>query len=85
MSNRSIRRWESTHPSILDTHHPEFFARLEQCAIANQKFVEISSSHRSIAIQLCQKLPLITVIMWQLLRLYLLTIINAKNFRSEIY
>ena len=85
MSNRAIRRWESTHPSILDTHHPEFFTRLEQCAIANQKIAEISSSHRSTAIQFCQKLPWITAIMWQLLRLYLLAIINAENFKSKIY
>jgi magnesium-protoporphyrin IX monomethyl ester (oxidative) cyclase len=85
MSNRSIRCWESTHPSILDTHHPEFYARLEQCAIANQKIAKISTSNHCLAIQLGQKLPWFAVIMWQLLRLYLLTIINAENFKSKIY
>jgi magnesium-protoporphyrin IX monomethyl ester (oxidative) cyclase len=85
MSNRSIRRWESTHPSMLDTHHPEFFARLEQCAIANQEIAKISSSYCSPVIEFCRKLPWTGVIMWQLLRLLLLTIINAENYNPEIY
>jgi magnesium-protoporphyrin IX monomethyl ester (oxidative) cyclase len=85
MSNRSIRRWESTHPSILDTHHPEFFARLEQCAIANQEIAKISSSYCSPVIEFWLKLPWTGVIMWQLLRLLLLAIVNTENSNSEIY
>ncbi len=72
-------------PSILDTHHPEFFPRLDQCAIAHQKLAEISSNQRPAVIQLCQKLPWIAVIGWQLLRLYLLPAINAEASRNTIH
>jgi magnesium-protoporphyrin IX monomethyl ester (oxidative) cyclase len=72
-------------PSTLDTHHPEFFPRLQHCAIANQKLAEISSNQRPAIIQLCQKLPWIAVIGWQLLRLYLLPAINAEASRNTIH
>jgi len=71
-------------PTILDTHHSEFFPRLERCAIANQKLAEISSNQRPAAIQFCQKLPWIGAIVWQLLRLYLLPSINAESCRTAI-
>jgi magnesium-protoporphyrin IX monomethyl ester (oxidative) cyclase len=71
-------------PTILDTHHSEFFPRLERCAIANQKLAEISSNQRPAAIQFCQKLPWIGAIVWQLLRLYLLPSINAESSRTAI-
>lgn len=72
-------------PSILDTEHPEFFSRLEQCAIANQKLTDLSNSARSKFVQLVQKLPWIAVIVWQLLRLYFLPTIDAETSRSEIH
>ena len=72
-------------PSILNTDHPEFFARLDRCAIANQKLAEISSNQRPTVIQFCQKLPWIAVMGWQLLRLYLLPSINAEQSRNAIH
>jgi magnesium-protoporphyrin IX monomethyl ester (oxidative) cyclase len=57
---------------------------LEQCAIANQKLAEISGNGRPGAIQFCQKLPWIVVIVWQLLRLYLLPSIDAEASRTVI-
>ena len=72
-------------PSVLNTDHPEFFARLERCAIANQKLAEISSNQRPPVIRFCQKLPWIAAIGWQLLRLYLLPSINAEQSRTAIH
>ncbi len=80
MIDQTTHRRKSNRPSVLDIHHLEFSTRLEQCAIANQKIAKISSSNRYPVIQLGQKLPWIALILWQLLRLYLLTIINAENF-----
>lgn len=72
-------------PSTLDTQHPEFFPRLEKCAIANQKLAEIASSQRPSAIKFFQKLPWLAVIVWQLLRLYLLKPVNTENLRGTVY
>lgn len=75
---------ERAFPSVLDTNHPEFFSRLERCAIANQKLTEIASSQHPGLIRFVQKLPWITVILWQLLRLYLLPSINAEATRANV-
>jgi magnesium-protoporphyrin IX monomethyl ester (oxidative) cyclase len=72
-------------PNTLDTQHPEFFPRLEKCAIANQKLAEIASSQRPSAIKFVQKLPWLAVIVWQLLRLYLLKPVNTENLRGTVY
>jgi len=72
-------------PSVLNTDHPEFFTRLDRCAIANQKLAEISSRHCPGVIQFFQKLPWIAVIGWQLLRLYLLPSVNAEHSRTAIH
>lgn len=72
-------------PSILDTHHPEFFPRLEKCAIANQKLTEIANSPSLSLVKWFQKLPWIGVIVWQMLRLYLLPTIDAEKFRGQVY
>ena len=75
---------ERAFPRILDTDHPEFFPRLERCAIANQRLAEIASSERSGVIKFVQKLPWIAVILWQLLRLYLLPSIDAEATRATV-
>jgi magnesium-protoporphyrin IX monomethyl ester (oxidative) cyclase len=72
-------------PSILDTDRPEFFQRLEKCAVANQKLAEIANNNRPKAIQFFQKLPWIAVILWQLLRLYLLKGIDTEDSRGTVY
>ncbi|MGG6266694.1 magnesium-protoporphyrin IX monomethyl ester (oxidative) cyclase [Leptolyngbya sp. AN03gr2] len=72
-------------PSVLDTEHPQFFPRLEKCAIANQHLTDISNSARPKFIQLIQKLPWIAVIVWQMLRLFFLPSIDAELSRSEIH
>ncbi|MCU0569758.1 MAG: magnesium-protoporphyrin IX monomethyl ester (oxidative) cyclase [Oculatellaceae cyanobacterium Prado106] len=72
-------------PNILDTDHPDFFARLEQCAIANQTLSQITAQNRPKEIQFFQKIPAIATIIWQMLRLYLLPAINAETSRAEVY
>jgi magnesium-protoporphyrin IX monomethyl ester (oxidative) cyclase len=72
-------------PTILDTYHPEFFPRLEQCSIANEKLAAISQKHRPAIIQFFQKLPWIVVILWQLLRLYLLPSIDTEETRNKVH
>lgn len=72
-------------PSVLDTDHPEFFPRLERCAIANQKLSKIANNQRPKWIQLCQKLPWIAVIVWQMLRLYFLPSVDAEVSRSVVH
>jgi magnesium-protoporphyrin IX monomethyl ester (oxidative) cyclase len=71
-------------PTILDTDHPEFFPRLDRCAIANQTLTEISKSQRPAMIQFFQKLPYIAMIGWQMVRLYLLPSIHAETFRNTV-
>lgn len=75
---------ERAFPNRLDTDHPDFFTRLERCAIANQQLTAIAANQRPKLIQLVQKLPWIGVIAWQLLRLYLLPPINAEATRSAV-
>jgi len=81
-TNNAARR---AFPSILDTHHPEFIKRLEQCAIANQKLTEIVSSNSFSIVKWFRKLPLLGTISWQLLRLYLLPGVNTETARGEIH
>jgi magnesium-protoporphyrin IX monomethyl ester (oxidative) cyclase len=76
---------ERAFPSVLDTSYPEFFPRLEQCAIANQKLTQIANNQRPKAIQFLQKLPWIGVILWQMLRIYLLPSVNAELSRTAVY
>jgi magnesium-protoporphyrin IX monomethyl ester (oxidative) cyclase len=76
---------ERAFPSILDTQHPDFFQRLEKCAIANEKLTEISASQSRPIVKKLRKLPQIATIGWQMLRLYLLPGINAENSRNTIH
>ncbi|MBW4467754.1 MAG: magnesium-protoporphyrin IX monomethyl ester (oxidative) cyclase [Pegethrix bostrychoides GSE-TBD4-15B] len=75
---------ERAFPSILDTKHPQFFPRLERCAVANQKLAEIANSQRPAPIQFLQKLPWIAVIGWQMLRIYLAPAIDAEATRATV-
>lgn len=75
---------ERAFPNVLDTHHPDFFARLEKCSMANQKLAEVTSRQGPAVLKFLQKLPWITVIAWQMLRLYLLPSVNAETTRATI-
>lgn len=58
-------------PVILNTDHPEFFRRLEECSDINFKLTEINNSNSPKIVKFFRKLPLILSIIGHLLRLYL--------------
>jgi magnesium-protoporphyrin IX monomethyl ester (oxidative) cyclase len=72
-------------PSILDTEHPQFFARLERCAIANQKLTAISNAQAPDLVKFLQKIPGIVAIVWHLLWIYLQKPIDAEQRRGQVY
>ncbi|MBD2339810.1 magnesium-protoporphyrin IX monomethyl ester (oxidative) cyclase [Calothrix sp. FACHB-156] len=71
-------------PIILDTNHPAFFWRLEQCYQNNQKLTEINNSDRPQFVKFWQKLPVITAIIWHMLRIYLVKPIDAELTRETV-
>ncbi len=72
-------------PIILDTNHPEFFWRLEQCSENTQKLTQINNSDRSKFAKFFWKLPAIVSIIWHMLRLYLVKPIDAELTRITIH
>jgi len=70
---------------ILDTNHPKFFRRLEQCSELNLKLAEINNSDRSKIVKFCQKLPLIASIIGHLLQTYLIKPVDAESLRGTVH
>ncbi|HEY9818851.1 MAG TPA: magnesium-protoporphyrin IX monomethyl ester (oxidative) cyclase [Candidatus Obscuribacterales bacterium] len=81
-TNETARR---AFPSILDTDHPQFFPRLQVCAIANQHLAEIASAKRPGILKFVQKLPWISVILWHMIFLYLLPSVNTEPSRATVH
>jgi magnesium-protoporphyrin IX monomethyl ester (oxidative) cyclase len=71
-------------PVILNTSHPDFFERLEQCSDINFKIALIESSDRPRIIKLFQKLPLVLSIVGHLVRLYLMKPIDTEATREAV-
>lgn len=88
-NNRVIAETNNTaaraFPVILDTNHPEFFWRLEQCWENNQKLTQINRCDRSKLVKFFLKLPAIISIVWQMLRLYLNKPIDAELTRQAVH
>jgi magnesium-protoporphyrin IX monomethyl ester (oxidative) cyclase len=88
-NNKVIEKTNETagraFPLILDTNHPAFFWRLEQCYENNTKLTEISTSSRSRFLQFFQKIPAIISIAWHMLRLYLIKPIDTEVTRGIIH
>ncbi|MBD2774082.1 magnesium-protoporphyrin IX monomethyl ester (oxidative) cyclase [Iningainema tapete] len=72
-------------PVILNTFHPQFFSRLEQCSENNLKIAQINGSDRPRIVRFCQKLPLILSTVWHCLRIYLIKPIDAQSLRGTVY
>lgn len=72
-------------PAVLNTEHPDFFRRLEKCSVNNMKLTEIENSNRSKLVKLCQKLPLLVSIFWNLFLTYLIKPIDAEALRAEVH
>jgi magnesium-protoporphyrin IX monomethyl ester (oxidative) cyclase len=71
-------------PAVLDVDHPEFFPRLHHCSDLNLKIKAIDHSGQPSVIKFLRKLPLISAIVWQLLRVFLLKPIDAEALRGSI-
>ncbi|NMF67013.1 magnesium-protoporphyrin IX monomethyl ester (oxidative) cyclase [Brasilonema octagenarum] len=71
-------------PVILNTDHPEFFRRLEECSDINLKLTTINISNSQKIVKFFQKLPLILSIIGHLLRLYFIKPIDAEVSRQAV-
>ena len=71
-------------PSILDVDNPEFYPRLQRCSRSNLEIKEIGESKAPENYKNNTKLPLISEIIWNLLRIYLLKSIDAEALRGTV-
>ncbi|MEO1376933.1 MAG: magnesium-protoporphyrin IX monomethyl ester cyclase, partial [Cyanobacteria bacterium J06635_10] len=72
-------------PAILNTEHPEFYRRLEECSVSNLRLVEISNSDRPQIVKFFQKIPPMLSIMGHMVRLFMMKPINAEATRELVY
>jgi len=72
-------------PVMLNVDHPEFFKRLETCAERNRKINEIDNSNAPGWLKRLRKLPLITAIFTDLVRLYFIKPIDAVSQWEAVY
>ncbi len=88
-NNRVIQETNNTSarafPVILNTNHPAFFWRLEQCFLGTQKLTEIKESNRSPVVKFWQQIPPMFSIMSNMLRLYLIKPINTELTRGTVH
>lgn len=87
-NNRVIAETNKTaaraFPLILNTDHPEFFWRLEQCSEKNLQLIALNNSDRPKIVKFFQRIPLILGIVWQMLRIYLMKPIDAESIRETV-
>ena len=68
----------------MNVEHPQFFKRLEHCADRNEELKAIDASNAPKLVKFIRKLPLMTGIFVDLLRLYLLKPIDAEFLRGTV-
>lgn len=87
-NNQVIRETNNTSarafPLILNTEHPAFFWRLEQCFENNVKLTAINNNNNPKIVKFFQKIPPFVAIIWQMLRLYLIKPIDAEAIRQTV-
>jgi magnesium-protoporphyrin IX monomethyl ester (oxidative) cyclase len=71
-------------PTILDTEHPDFYPRLQQCWESNRKIAQINESNDSNVVKFLKKLPLQLAIFGHLFRLLLIKPIDAEATRAVV-
>lgn len=71
-------------PVVLDTEHPQFFARLHQCSQQNLAIAEIEGSNQPRWLKVLRKLPRQLAIVGNLTRLYFLKPIDAEASRGTV-
>ncbi|MEY3328572.1 MAG: hypothetical protein RLZZ115_1453 [Cyanobacteriota bacterium] len=72
-------------PEVLDTEHPDFFRRLEQCSENNVKNQKINATEKPKLVKFLLKLPTNCSTLWHLLRIYLAKPIDAEALRAEVH
>ena len=72
-------------PEILNTKHPEFFRRLEDCSDQNLRLLEIANNNRPKFVKFLQKVPSFLSIMGHMVRLFMMKPIDAEATREIVY
>ncbi|MBD2298332.1 magnesium-protoporphyrin IX monomethyl ester (oxidative) cyclase [Nostoc sp. FACHB-190] len=87
-NNRVIQETNNTSarafPLILNTNHPLFFWRLEQCSENNLKIAAIKNSNQPAIVKFFQQIPPIVAIFWHMLQLYLIKPIETESTRGTV-
>ncbi|MEY3333773.1 MAG: hypothetical protein RLZZ176_2073 [Cyanobacteriota bacterium] len=71
-------------PLILDTNHPYFFWYLEQCAVYNQKIIDLNKVNDWGIVKFLQKIPLTFMIFWYMFKLFLIKPIDTESTRKQV-
>ncbi len=72
-------------PVILNTQHPEFFQRMEECSDSNLRLAEIDKSDRPKIVKLLQKVPHFLSIMGHMVRLFMIKPIDTEATRAAVH
>ena len=72
-------------PVILDVDHPSFFEYLEICAQANTNLINVDQSLLPSALKFLQKIPSYSVLIFYLLKLFLMKPIDCKKSWDTVY
>ncbi|HIK05237.1 MAG TPA: magnesium-protoporphyrin IX monomethyl ester (oxidative) cyclase [Trichormus sp. M33_DOE_039] len=87
-NNRVIQETNNTSarafPVILNTNHPEFFWRLEQCSENNLKLAAIKNNNMPRFVKFLQRIPPAIAIFWNMLRLFLIKPIDTEATRGTV-
>jgi magnesium-protoporphyrin IX monomethyl ester (oxidative) cyclase len=71
-------------PVVLNVDHPKFFELMDAAVASNQKLVAIANSKTPKFLQFFQKLPHVTSIAVNLIRLYLMKPINSEVTQGKV-
>jgi magnesium-protoporphyrin IX monomethyl ester (oxidative) cyclase len=71
-------------PIILNTNHPYFFWYLEQCAVYNQKIIDLNQINDWAIAKFIQKIPLTLMIFWYMFKLFLIKPIDTEATRKQV-
>lgn len=71
-------------PVILDVEKPEFYERLENCVVNNEKLTKIAQSNQLAPLKLLRKLPYYLSNAINLLKLYFMSPIRVDNLEGSV-
>jgi magnesium-protoporphyrin IX monomethyl ester (oxidative) cyclase len=64
---------------VLDTERPDFYPKIQRCAELNLQIIKIGESNQPKPIKFLRQLPLRLAILWQIMRLYFMSPIDAQS------